>query len=110
MVASKTPGYPNSTRYYVKNGDAEGFADPRACVTVDGYGYDGRGAYPCEVGTYNQKDTLSECKPCPWGFTTAGVGKGVTLASCGIAAGFGYSASQQGVVPCPIGECLCVWD
>jgi hypothetical protein len=104
MVASRASAYPNSAQFYVKNGDAEGFADVRACVTTDGYGFSGRGAQACEVGTYNGKDNWDSCKPCPWGYTTAGVGRGVSLASCGVAAGFGYSVQQQSVVPCPIGE------
>lgn len=103
MVAIRGPGYPNSTRQYVKNGDAEGFASELACVTIDGYGYSGRDSQPCEVGTYNGRDSREKCKPCPYGLTTSGVGKGVSLASCGVAAGFGYSAEQNAVVPCPIG-------
>jgi hypothetical protein len=106
MVASRASTYPNSAQFYVKNGDAEGFADVRSCVTTDGYGYNGRGAQACDVGTYNGKDNWDSCKPCPYGYTTAGLGRGVSLASCGVAAGFGYSVQQQSVVPCPMGESI----
>jgi hypothetical protein len=56
-------------------------------------------------GFYNPRDSYTDCQPCPgFGLTTEGVGLGVNLSSCGIAAGFGYSEAEKAVVPCPIGE------
>jgi hypothetical protein len=56
MVAVRGPAYPNSTRHYVKNGDAEGFASELACVTADGFGYSGRDSQPCEVRALTIRD------------------------------------------------------
>lgn len=67
MVASTSAAFPNSARYYVRNGNSEGFADERACVTIDGYGMVGRAAQPCDVGTWNVRDNRDACKPCDWG-------------------------------------------
>jgi hypothetical protein len=103
LVTANTADYSKSAAFYVKQGDAEGYTDVRACVTVDGYGYNGRNSQPCETGTYNARNNLESCKPCGFGYTTEGVGKGVTFASCGVAAGYGYDAVLQAVVPCPIG-------
>lgn len=104
MVTSKDGDYSNSAQFYIKQGDAEGYTDVKACVTKDGYGYNGRNSQPCEAGTYNARNTYDTCKPCGFGLTTEGVSKGITFASCGLAAGFGYDAVLKAVVPCPIGE------
>ena len=94
-----------SAQYFSNNADGtKGFTDVRACVTIDGYGYNGRVAQACDMGFYNSKNNYEACKPCPYGLTTEGVGKGYTLASCGIAKGFGYSSAANGSVPCPIGK------
>jgi hypothetical protein len=56
----------------------------------------------CPKGSYNSRDNYQDCKTCPYGYTTEGVGKGFTNSSCGVAKGFGqYDGKMQ---PCPIGE------
>lgn len=104
MVTVHNSSYPTSYLYYINNGDGdgtEGFTDVLACVTIDGYGYNGRVAQPCDKGFWNSKDNYDACKACAYGLTTEGVGKGVSQASCGMAAGFGLVGGS--VVPCPIG-------
>lgn len=94
--------YPTSSAYWVQSGNDKGFNDVRACVTQDGFGYNGRIAQACDKGFYNPKDTYSPCTACVYGLTTEGVGKGKTVADCGLAQGFGnYDGAY---VPCPIGE------
>lgn len=95
---------------YVKNADGtSGFVSPYACVTKAGWGYNGRNSYKCDKGYYNNKDTYSECKPCKFGLTTAGLGLGVKESDCGIAPGYGYGFTayyNSSIVECPIGEFL----
>jgi hypothetical protein len=100
--------FPNSTQYYYGANSAlgaEGFISALACVTKAGFGYNGRIAQECDQGTYNAADTRSTCTPCSYGFTTNGVGVGITEADCGPAAGFGYYnvSGTPNLVPCPIG-------
>jgi hypothetical protein len=59
-------------------------------------------AQACTKGFYNNRDNYEDCKPCPYGMTTEGIAKGFTLASCGVAKGFGQYNGQM--LPCPIGE------
>jgi hypothetical protein len=78
-----------------------------ACVTKAGWGYNGRNSYKCDKGTYNDKDTYSNCKPCTFGLTTAGLAAGVKQSDCGIAPGYGYEFTafyNTTIVECPIGE------
>lgn len=107
--------YPNSTQYIIINDDGTwGFTSALACVTQQGWGYNGRIAQQCDRGTYNGNDTRSTCTTCGFGLTTEDVGKGYTEADCGIAAGYGYenitfNAAQNvtgnnSIVPCPIGK------
>lgn len=94
----------NSQLYYINNGDTtEGFFDARACVTKAGFGYNGRVAQQCDTGYYNAADKYSPCTFCGFGQTTKGVGKGVTSADCGIAAGYGFDAVRSVIAPCPVG-------
>lgn len=100
--------YPNSTQYYYTANSAQGavgFISALACVTLPGYGYNGRIAQQCDKGTYNAADTRSTCTQCTYGFTTSDVGAGVTVDDCGPAAGFGYYnvSGTPNLVPCPIG-------
>lgn len=46
VTAIKAPNtsFPNSAAFYVSSGDTQGFIDDQACVTQDGYGYNGRGS------------------------------------------------------------------
>lgn len=93
---------------YHKNADGTaGFMSPLTCVTKAGWGYNGRNSYKCDKGTYNSKDSYSNCKPCTFGLTTAGVGAGVKESDCGIAPGHGYEFTafyNTTVVECPIGK------
>ena len=62
-----------------------------------GYGYKGRMSQACDQGSYNPGDNYEECKPCPFGYTTTGVGIGKTAADCLSAPGYGPGGL------CPIG-------
>lgn len=104
MVASTSSAFPSSAQYYVRNGDSEGFADERACVTIDGYGMVGRASQPCDIGFWNVRGNRDACKPCDWGYTTPSVGRGTAKSMCGVAAGFGWDATARAVLPCPIGK------
>jgi hypothetical protein len=110
MVANSTAGT-NRSAWYITDTTvtptASGFYNVLACVTKDGWGYNGRIAQQCDQGTYNVRDNRATCTSCPFGFTTANVGAGYTQADCGIAAGYGWY-NQTGMianasVPCPIG-------
>jgi len=102
MVTSNNASYPISRQYYINNGDGtEGYTSVLACVTIDGYGYNGRVAQPCDKGFWNSKDNYDACKACSYGLTTEGVGRGVALTSCGMGPGFGLVGTS--IVPCPIG-------
>lgn len=90
---------------WIDNGDGtRGFFNVKACVTQAGYGYNSRIAQPCAAGTYNRRDTYLPCTACPTGLTTAGVGVGVTLADCGMRAGYGFH--NGAVTLCPVGGWL----
>lgn len=105
MVTVNNASYPKSSAFFVDNNDTtKGFIDVRACVTVAGYGYNGRVAQACDMGYYNGKDNYDLCKKCDYGLTTAGVGAGVAPSSCGLAAGFGLDAVSKTILPCAIGE------
>jgi hypothetical protein len=108
MVASSDNAtYPNSAKWWVDNGDGtRGFSSFKACVTQDGFGFNSsrRTAAPCVAGTYNARDTYRDCRQCPTGMTTSGVGAGKTIADCGLAAGYGFY--NGAVTKCPLGECV----
>lgn len=58
MVTSLTApnaSFPTSAQYFVRNGDTEGFIDPMACVTIAGYGYNGRVAQACKQVRLNHQ-------------------------------------------------------
>jgi hypothetical protein len=109
----------NSSAYYYNDTanfeSAYGYIDPLACVTQAGYGYNGRIAQPCDKGSWNPEGTRETCKPCDYGYTTAGVGGpdpdnagqviGDSKSDCGVAAGFGYYnvSGTATLVPCPRG-------
>jgi hypothetical protein len=103
MVAvNNVTSYPTSSKYWVNNTDGtNGFISALACVTQDGYGYNGRIAQACAQGKYNNRDNYMDCKDCPYGMTTEDVGKGFTLDNCGVAAGFGWVNGKVDL--CPIG-------
>lgn len=61
-----------------------------------------RGAQQCDQGKYNRKDNYNSCSSCQFGTTTAGVGKGFTLADCSIAQGYGFH--NGAIALCPIGK------
>lgn len=77
-----------------------------AAVTQPGYGMSGRNAQPCDTGSWNTPNNYDTCKPCGYGLTTQGTGKGVAESSCGIAKGYGNSTADLKIMPCPIGEFL----
>lgn len=78
-----------------------------ACVNLPGYGYNGRVSQPCPTGSYSAGDNYGVCISCPRGFTTAGIGAGVTEADCGVAAGWGNVNGT--ILPCPIGAWWLPW-
>lgn len=87
-----------------------GFYDPRACLTLPGYGYNGRVATRCQQGYWNSGWNHDSCTKCPYGLTTkdpSAAGFDVAqdqneLSDCHIAPGFGY---EDGVVKvCPVGK------
>jgi hypothetical protein len=41
-IQAPNASFPNSAAFYVSSGDTQGFIDDQACVTQDGYGYNGR--------------------------------------------------------------------
>lgn len=87
---------------WIDNGDGtRGFFNVKACVTQPGYGYNSRIAQPCAAGTYNRHDTYLPCTACPTGLTTAGVGVGITIANCGMKAGYGFH--NGAITLCPVG-------
>ncbi|WIA43795.1 hypothetical protein OEZ86_010215 [Tetradesmus obliquus] len=57
------------TSYKASSG---GFYDPRACCTLQGWGYDGVRAAICAQGTYNpaNDEPADKCRDCPPGTTT----------------------------------------
>lgn len=103
LVASNdSRQYPNSSAWWIDNGDGtRGFFNVKACVTQPGYGYNSRIAQPCAAGTYNRHDTYLPCTACPTGLTTAGVGVGITIANCGMKAGYGFH--NGAITLCPVG-------
>jgi hypothetical protein len=109
VTSTNTTTYPNSSSFFVTDvaTSTSGFISALACVTKDGFGYNGRIAQQCDKGTYNTKDTRSTCTACDYGLTTPDVGAGVTVADCGLAPGFGYvnntGTGNSAVAPCPVG-------
>lgn len=102
MVAINNGTYNTSASFFTNNSDGTyGFTSVKACVTQDGYGYNGRVAQQCAKGTYNNKDNYNDCTPCIYGLTTSDVGAGVTDADCGMAPGFGLDGTV--IRECPIG-------
>jgi hypothetical protein len=49
------------SRYHRNADGSGGFVSNLACVTQAGWGYNGRNSYKCAKGTYNGKDTYSDC-------------------------------------------------
>lgn len=95
---------PNSNAYWVVDGSAQGFTSPMACVTQAGYGYNGRVASRCPVGTYNPAGSYGTCTPCPAGLTTLdNAADQAEAAHCILAVGYGFH--HNAIVPCPIGRC-----
>ena len=89
----------NSNNYHADNG----FTNPKACVTKAGYGYNGRVANKCPVGSYNAAGNYGTCTQCPVGKTTVdNADNQVTVSDCGIAKGYGYY--NGAIIPCPVGE------
>lgn len=74
---------------YVTYKTTNGFFDPLACVTLPGYGYDGRVATQCAKGWYNAGDNYLACTQCGYGLTTDAAGKTANT-DCKSAPGFGY--------------------
>jgi hypothetical protein len=108
VTSTNATSFPNSSSFFVTNPDStKGFISALACVTQDGYGYNGRIAQKCDKGTFNAQDTRSTCTACAYGLTTSDVGTGITVADCGLAPGFGYvnntGTGNSSVSPCPIG-------
>lgn len=105
MVANTV--YASSAAYFrVDNNTSPprgGFISPMACVTRPGFGFNGRTASKCPVGTYNPPGTLTSCAKCPYGLSTRDDPESqVSAGNCTLAAGFGFHSNS--VVPCPIGE------
>ncbi len=48
-------------RFHQNADGTGGFISPSACVNKAGYGYNGRISQKCDVGYYNDKDTISAC-------------------------------------------------
>lgn len=80
----------------------DGNTDPLACVTIDGFGYNGRIATQCPIDSWNPAKNRETCKKCGYGLVTDGTAAHqIAATDCGIAPGFGYNNSV--VQPCPIG-------
>lgn len=102
-------GYPaTSSQYFFTHpnfgSDAiQGFDDPKACVTLAGYGYNGRVASKCTQGSYNAAGNYGTCTQCPAGLTTSRVDtEQVVVTDCKLAEGYGFY--DNAYVACPIGE------
>lgn len=107
MVAVANSSYSNSLKYFANtsaifSASEGGFTNVAACVTQDGWGYNGRVAQKCDKGTYNAKNNYDTCKACAYGLTTPDIGAGVTSADCGMGPGFGKGSDGQ-IRECPIG-------
>lgn len=89
-----------------KDGTSGGYYDSRACVTKVGYGYNGRIATKCQVGSWNAGGNNATCTACGYGKTTEswgvdGAGQDA-VDDCVVAAGFG---TYSGVIQtCPKGS------
>lgn len=66
-----------------------------------GFGMTGRGAQRCDQGFYNPGNNYESCTACPFGHTTSGPGKGLTLDDCFVGAGYGLLGGK--LAPCPTG-------
>jgi hypothetical protein len=97
---------PASADHWASDGGTppkQGFTDPRACVTMKGYGYTSRAAAKCPVGTYNPEGSMSPCKRCPLGRSTADdADQQGSEDDCKLAPGYGFH--DNAIVPCPVGE------
>jgi len=107
MVANTV--YAGSAAYFrVDNNTSPargGFVSPMACVTQPGFGYNGRTASKCPVGTYNPPGTLTSCAKCAFGLSTRDDAESqVSAGNCTLAAGFGFHSNS--IVPCPIGKLI----
>jgi hypothetical protein len=82
-----------------------GYNSPLACVTKVGYGYNGRVAAQCPVGSYNAGGNYLTCDKCPVGTTTVSdPNSQKTDADCKVAPGYGPSGTNGAIIPCPVGE------
>jgi hypothetical protein len=106
METSKTAT--PSSGFYTVSSSGSGFTSPMACVTKQGFGYNGRVATQCPAGSYNAGGNYGTCTKCPVGRTTStDPAKQATDADCYIAPGYGFHDSV--IQPCPVGElCLCL--
>lgn len=99
--------------YSADSATTGGFTSPLACVTKAGYGYDGRIANKCLVGSYNAGGNYKACTSCGvTGLTTLDdASKQTSQADCGISVGYGRH--DGAIQACPLGECwpqcVCVW-
>lgn len=97
---------PLSMQYWASDGISgrQGFTHPLACVTKPGYGYQGRSANKCPVGSFNSGGSYDSCSPCPRpGLSTPDAASGqVSVDNCTLAPGYGFH--DNAIVPCPIGE------
>jgi len=70
-------------------------------VTRAGYGYDGRVANKCPVGSYNAAGNYNTCTKCDAGLSTPDdAEQQVSEANCALAVGYGFHDNT--VVPCPM--------
>lgn len=107
LVASTS--YAKSNEFYVMDTGVTpargGFTSPMACVTPAGYGYNGKSASKCPVGSWNPAGSLSSCTRCGYGLTTPDdAASQVDASNCKIMPGFGFH--DNGIIPCPVGECV----
>lgn len=95
----------SSVAYWVSDGNGkQGFTSPMACVTLPGYGYNGRVASKCPAGSWNAGGNYAGCTSCPVGLSTADdASSQVSSSNCTVAVGFGFHNNV--VMPCPVGEC-----
>jgi len=94
-----------SAQYFEDYGNGRGgFRSAAACITMPGFGYSGRAAVRCPVGTWNAPGAMGACTHCPYGLSTPDDPWGqMSEDNCTLAAGFGFHDNV--VVPCPVGKC-----
>jgi hypothetical protein len=102
MVASTS--LPGSAAFWASDGAGkQGFTSPMACLTRPGFGYNGRVAAKCPVGSYNTGGNQLPCTRCAEGLSTPDNATAqVSEANCTLAAGFGFH--HGAILPCPVGE------